>query len=156
MLNSQHKVQKSGFVWGMGIQNFRDLFSRKMRSVCYQCSPWKSWARKHREGWKNVINAVSNIFDFRKNDYNLAENTKFLAKSNFNNSANVGPLTKNDGALESWHQGEFVFATGQGAGKITKIYYQSRANRQYIVVSRMGCHTSKGGAKSVLGLMWYA
>ena len=46
--------------------------------------------------------------DFCKNDYNSAENTKFLSKSNFNSSTNVGPLMANDGALESWHQGEFV------------------------------------------------
>ena len=55
------------------------------------------------------MNAVSNIYDFCKNDYNSAENTEFLAKSNFNSSAIFCPLTRNDGALESWHQGEFVF-----------------------------------------------
>ena len=39
---------------------------------------------------------------------NSAENTGFLARSNFNSSANVGPSMTNDGALESWQQGVFI------------------------------------------------
>ena len=39
----------------------------------------------------------------------LDKNTKILAKSNFNSSANVGPLMTNDGALESWHQEGLAF-----------------------------------------------
>ena len=31
-----------------------------------------------------------------------------MAKSIFNSSVNFGPLMTNDGALESWHHGEFV------------------------------------------------
>ena len=38
-----------------------------------------------------------------------AENTKFWVRSNFNSFANFGPLMTNDGALELWHQGEFIF-----------------------------------------------
>ena len=41
---------------------------------------------------------------------NLAENTEILARSNFNNFANVGPLMKHDGALELWYQEEVIFA----------------------------------------------
>ena len=51
-----------------------------------------------------------NFFNFCKNDYNSAKDTEFLAKSDFNinSSANFGPSMTNYGALESWHQMEFV------------------------------------------------
>ena len=60
--------------------------------------------RFHRESSRGVhrenINTVSNVFNFCTNDYDLAENTKFLSKSNFNSSANFGPLMTNEDALE--------------------------------------------------------
>ena len=37
------------------------------------------------------------------------KNIYFKARLNFNSSANVGPLTTNDGALELWHHREFIF-----------------------------------------------
>ena len=46
-------------------------------------------------------NTVSKIFNFNENDNNLAENTKFLAKSSFDSSANIDLLTTKDGALQS-------------------------------------------------------
>ena len=55
-------------------------------------------------------NNVSIFFNFRENDNNSAENTKFLAKSNFDSSANFDLLMTSDGALDSWQQGEFVWA----------------------------------------------
>ena len=58
---------------------------------------------------KKKINTVSKIFNFRENDYNLAKNTKFLAKSNFNSSANFDLVMTNDGTMESLDQEEFVF-----------------------------------------------
>ena len=48
-------------------------------------------------------------FNYRKNDYNLAVNTNFWARSNFNSFANFDPLITSDGALKSWDQGEFIF-----------------------------------------------
>ena len=73
--------------------------------------------RKYREsslrgGEKNT---VSIFFNFCKNDYNSAEDTKFWSMSNFNSSTNFDPLTTNDGALESWHQGEFVLGLLAGS-----------------------------------------
>ena len=52
-------------------------------------------------GVKKNMNSVSKVFNFRKNDSNLAENTEFLARSIFNSSANFGLLMTNDGVLES-------------------------------------------------------
>ena len=46
---------------------------------------------------------------FAKQYYNLSRNTKILAKLNFNSFANFGQSMTNNGALESWHQGEFMF-----------------------------------------------
>ena len=41
--------------------------------------------------------------------YNSAVNTHFWVWSKFNSFANFDPLMANDGALESSHQGGFVF-----------------------------------------------
>ena len=54
----------------------------------YHCRPWKSWARKLFEGQKNNLYTVCQIFNFCENDYNSAENTKFLARSILFISAN--------------------------------------------------------------------
>ena len=63
----------------------------------------------------------------------MAVDTHFWAWSNFNIFANFYSLRTNNGALESFHQGEFVFSIAQGAGTITKNNYLLRANRQYII-----------------------
>ena len=60
----------------------------------------KEEPRKLLEG-QNKKNTSSNFFDLRENDYNLAEKNEFFVKSNFNISANFGPLMTNDGAVES-------------------------------------------------------
>ena len=78
--------------------------------VCTLLNFWniKLSARKHFEGQRKTIYCLQKII-FCKNDYNSAENTKSFATSNFNSSANSGLLMTNNGALELWHQGEFVF-----------------------------------------------
>ena len=47
-------------------------------------------------------------FQCSGNDYNSAENTKILARPNFNSFANFDPLITNNGVLQSVHQGECV------------------------------------------------
>ena len=96
----------------MGIRNFRDLFCQKqegprrsdffqgLRMLSTNMRFLKKMSMKAPRG-ADKKNAVTKVFDFCKNDHNLAKNTEFLAKSNFNSSANFGPLMTNDGALES-------------------------------------------------------
>ena len=61
--------------------------------------------RNHQEsstrGKTEKMNAIATIFNFRKNDYNLVKNTKFLVSSIFSSSASFGPLMTNDSAPES-------------------------------------------------------
>ena len=104
-----------GFVWGNGhlklyiAISFLKLKDEKWPQMIWPFNPSRHadhfWDNKHQHENssrdKEKINAVSNNFNFRENDYNLAKNTDFLATSNFNNFANVGPLMTNDGALES-------------------------------------------------------
>ena len=63
-------------------------------------SSLSNFSKKASLGPKKKIKAVSKVFRFRKNDYNLAKNTEFLARSIFSSSANVAPLMTNVGALE--------------------------------------------------------
>ena len=65
-------------------------------------------SKKAQQGAKKEIKAVSKIFDFCKNDYNLAGNTHFWAWSKFNSFANIDPLMANGGALKMWDQGGIV------------------------------------------------
>ena len=71
---------------------------------------------------RNNLYTVRKVSNFCKNDYNLAENTKILARSIFCSSANFGPLVTTDGALELCHQGEFVLGK---TGTIYKFGYYS-------------------------------
>ena len=57
--------------------------------------------RKLFEGKRNNSCTVRKNFNFREDDYKLAENTEFLARSSFSRSANFGPLMTNDDTLES-------------------------------------------------------
>ena len=58
---------------------------------------------------RNNLYTVREVSNFCKNDYNLAENTKILAKSIFCSSANFGPLVTTDGALESATKGSLFW-----------------------------------------------
>ena len=84
-----------------GFRKARDVQIFSGAPVATNAVPEKSGARKIHEGRRKKINSVSEIFDFRENDYNSAENTDFWARSNFNSFSNFGPLMTNDGALES-------------------------------------------------------
>ena len=53
----------------------------------------------HVRGEKNST-TVSKLFNFCKNGYSSAKNTKFLVRSIFNSSTNFGPLMTNDGVFE--------------------------------------------------------
>ena len=50
----------------------------------------------------------------------MAKNTEFLARSIFSSFGKYGTLMTNDGALESWHQGKFVFGHLAVFREITK------------------------------------
>ena len=51
--------------------------------------------------WENSVRKFSIFFkDEKENEYTLAEDTDFLAGSNSNSSANIGPLMTNNGVLE--------------------------------------------------------
>ena len=90
-------------------------------SMCYLCLPCKKWTRKLFEGRRKEINAVLIFFNFHENDYNLTENTIFLARSMFStSSANPGLMLKNNGVLEFWHQGEFAFVHLAGVWGLQK------------------------------------
>ena len=73
--------------------------------------------------------------------HNLAGNTDFWARSNFNSFANFGSLMTNSSALESWHQKERLFLSiYQGAGASIKNNYVLRANRQYVYLGKYQGH----------------
>ena len=107
----------------------------------YWTSGIKGIIKKPSQVAKKKINTVSKIFNFRENDYNLAKNTKFLAKSNFNSSANFYLLMTNDAVLESWHQGEFVLglpAGFRGTYK-NKLLVQSKQTVEKIDLAKSWC-----------------
>ena len=92
----------------MGIQNLGDIFSQMREGPSFTLvgTLQQSWhkkvsLRKLFEGRRNNSYNGRDIFKFRENDYNLVENTEFLAGLIFSSSANFGPLMTNDGALES-------------------------------------------------------
>ena len=63
-------------------------------------SSLSNFSKKVSLGSKKKINIVSEIFNFCKNDYNLAKNTEFLAKSIFSSSTNFDLLMTNNDVLE--------------------------------------------------------
>ena len=77
------------------------------------------------------MNTVSKKFNFCENDYNLAVNTHFWTWSNSNIFANFGSLWKNDGTLQSSHQGGSIYCHLAGGKNNYKNNYLLRANRQY-------------------------
>ena len=78
--------------------------------------------RNHQESsTRDEKNTVSIFFNFCENDYNLAENNEFLARSIFSSAANFCPLMKHDGVLESQHQGDLVFGHLAVFRKIAKL-----------------------------------
>ena len=95
----------------MGIQNLSAIVSQK-REVPGQLDLFpsvgtlpQSWykkvsLRKLFKGRRKNYALLAKISIFAKNDYNPAENTKFLARSIFNISTNSDPLITTDGALE--------------------------------------------------------
>ena len=105
-----------------GIQNFSrivsqtredfrqtDLFTQWVYIVHCHSPGIKTFHQKNFSRGKGTIHIAREIFNFCDNHYNSAEITVFLAKSNFNSSAIFGSLMTNNGVLERWHQGEFVF-----------------------------------------------
>ena len=76
--------------------------------------PVNNQARKIFEGRRKIINTISKIFNFCKNDYKSAVNSHVWAWSKFNIFANFGPLMANDSALESSYQGESVLGLLSG------------------------------------------
>ena len=100
-------------------ENFSVFFSKTRRPhmnrpfypvECYH-SPWI--IRIHQESSSrgketfHILLAIFSIFA-KMTIIQPPGNTDFLAKSNFNNSANICPLTTNHGALELYDQGELV------------------------------------------------
>ena len=109
-------MQKIGFVW----QN--DSKTRRPQTIrvfpqCGRChTPREKGTTEKTLRGAEKINTVSNYFDFCENDYNLAENTEFCARSNLNSFANFGPLMTNDGVLESSRQEEISVGCLAGVG----------------------------------------
>ena len=69
----------------------------------------KQFTEKLFEGRRNNSWTEIEIFDFHENDYNLASNTHFWARSKFNNFVNLQSLMANDGWLKSSDQAEVIF-----------------------------------------------
>ena len=108
-------MQKIGFVWENGHSKsyLAELFL-KNETVSDDRTLFPQWVRTLPQPWDKKV-SLRKLFDGRRinsytarerfnvcqNDYHLAENVDFLARSNFNSSANFGQLMTNDGALES-------------------------------------------------------
>lgn len=79
----------------------------------------------------------------QKFQFSSAENSKILARSNFNSSANVGPLMTNSVELESWHQGEFIVDYLEGVQDNYKIWL-SVEGKQTVLILKQQKNSKKG------------
>ena len=82
----------------------------------------KSWTRKIHEGRRKKI-MLSQFFWFSRKWLYFGEEHWVLGQVKLQNSfASFGPLMTTDGALESWHQDEVIFALMHLAGDCLKAY----------------------------------